>query len=284
MLDHELIVRQAYQLQPLPQSCIRLAVLAGQDLPDLKEISEIISYDPVLTAKLLHRANSALHYHRQIGTVRDAVRHLGARTVFGLAVAACTEPVMTQAVPGYGLSPGELWHHSTATALAAELAEKFCSVPWPPMAFTAALLHDLGKLVLGQFLTPELHALCQRAVVEGKLAPHEAEAEILSLDHEEVSGLIAQRWRLPLEIVNGVAHHHAPEEQYGIISFVTHLADAVARHVTGEPVHTEAELRALEATRERLGLTPDNFERLAEMTAARLNGVGRSGRASATPA
>jgi HD-like signal output (HDOD) protein len=273
MLDHERIVRQAYQLQPLPQSCMRLAALTTQELPDLREITEVISYDPVLAAKLLRMANSALYYHRQIGTVNEAVRHLGARTVFGLAVAACAEPVLTRAVPGYALSPGELWRHSTATALAAQLAEGFCQVPWPPLAFTAALLHDLGKLVLGEFLTPEYQALCERAVVEGKLAPYQAETEILSLHHGEVSGVIAQHWNLPQDIVNGVTHHHAPAEEHGTISFITHLANAVARQVTGNPVSTEAELRALQVTRDRLGLTREGFDRLAEATAARFNGV-----------
>ena len=274
MLDHDTIVRHAYQLQPLPQSCTRLIALVGQDLPDVKDITEVICYDPVLTAKLLRVANSAYYCTgRSIGTVKEAVIRLGANTVFGLAVAGCAEPVLQQSVPGYALPAAELWRHSTATALAAELAKNYCRVSWPTMAYTAALLHDLGKLILGKFLTPELRALCQRAVDEGDLAPHQAEAEVLSLHHGEVSGVIAQHWKLPPEIVSGVTYHHAPEEGRETICFTTHLANAIARQITGSPVRTEAEQRALDATRERLGLTQDGFERLAEAAAQRLDEV-----------
>lgn len=272
MIAHDAIVRHAHQLQPLPQSCTRLAALVVQDWPDPREVAEVIAHDPVLTAKLLRVANSALYFcSREIGTVPEAVKLLGSRSVFCLAVASCAEPIMEQPVPGYALSAGELWRHSTAAALAAELGKGFCQVSWPPMAVTAALLHDLGKLVLGRFLTPELQMLYQRAVTEGNLEPYQAETEVLSLHHGEVSGVIAQYWKLPSDIVSGVIYHHAPQEGRDTICFTTHLANTVAHHIEGRPARTEAERKALDATRDHLELSRDGFEKLAETVVRRLN-------------
>jgi HD-like signal output (HDOD) protein len=271
MLDHSIVVQRAYQLQPLPQSCTRLAALVAQDDPDLKAITEVISFDPVMTAKLLRVANSVLFPGRRVGSVKEAVIRLGANTVFGLAVAACAESVLDQAVPGYALSAGKLWWHSTTAALAAELAKGYCRVIWPSMAFTAALLHDLGKLVLGRCLTPELVALCQGAAAEGNLAPYQAEAEILSVHHGEVSGIIAQYWNLPPEIVRGVTHHHTPEEGNDTICFTTHLANAVAHHIEGNSARSRSEVETLNATLDRLALTRAGFEKLAGAVAQRLD-------------
>lgn len=274
MIDRDTLVRHAYQLQPLPQSCARLAALMGQPIPELEEITEAISYDPVLTAKLLRMANSSYFGSgRNIGSVREAVIRMGEGAVFGLAVAACAEPVLNLPVPGYDIYPGKLWQHSTTAALVADLAKEYCQSPWPTTAFTAALLHDLGKLILGRFLSPTLLTLCQRAVEERNLEPYAAEAEILSLHHGEVSGLIAQHWNLPSDIVRGVTHHHTPEVGQDTICFTTHLANMVARHLDGNPARSEAEIKALDATRERLGLTRAGFEKLTEAALQRVGEV-----------
>ena len=274
MLDHNTIVRHAYQLQPLPPSCSRLASLAVQEVPDLQEITEVISFDPVLTARLLRVANSAHSAsHRAIGTVKDAVIRLGPGTVLGLTVGSAARKVLDAAIPGYALSPGELWRHSVAAALAADLSRSFCAAAWSPLCFTAALLHDIGKLVLGRFLTPDVVALCQRAAEEGELYPFQAESEVLSLHHGEVGRVIAQHWNLPLGLETGVAHHHTPQEGQDAICFVTYLANAVARHIEGKPASTDREFKALGAVLQRLELTPVSFEKLCETTAWRLSEV-----------
>jgi HD-like signal output (HDOD) protein len=276
MLDHNNLIRCAYQLQPLPQSCSRLAALLAQEDSDMRVISEVIAFDPVLTGKLLRMANSAASSTRgTIATVKQAVIRLGAGTVLSLVVGACAQPIMEGSVPGYALSAQQLWQHSLTAALAAEVAQEFCADSLSPLCFTAALLHDMGKLVLGRFLTPELLALCKRAALEGGLMAFEAESEILSVHHGEVGGIIAQHWNLPAGIVNGVTHHHTPEEGQETICFVTHLANAVAMHVEGSSDWTERERKAVDVTRKRLGLNEADFEQVCEVTKRRLDEVNR---------
>ena len=156
MLDHSTLVRNAYQLQPLPPTLARLSALMTEEMPCLDEMTEIISFDPVITAKLLRVANSSFSAPcRAVTQVKEAVVRLGPGIVFSLAIGSCARPLMEQTVPGYGLYAGELWRHSVMAALAAEASRRFCHVAIPIASFTAALLHDLGKLVLGQSLTSE---------------------------------------------------------------------------------------------------------------------------------
>lgn len=276
MLSHDTILRSANQLQPLPPSCARLAALVVEDVPDLNEVTDIVSYDPVLTARLLRVANSVLSAPtRSIGTVREAVIRLGTGSVLGLVVGASVQPTMEKVVPGYGLSTGVLWRHSVASALAVEVAKDFCLVPWSPLYFTAALLHDIGKLVLGHLMTPGLSRLCHKAVEEGGLEPFQAESEILTVHHGEVGEIVAQHWRLPEDIVKGVGYHHAPGDNEDRSGFVACLGNLVAKQIEGHPIRTEAEQKIFETARDRLGFTDVGFEKICEATAIRLVRVGR---------
>lgn len=276
MLDHNTLVRYASELQPLPQSCTRLAALLTHEDADLREISQVISFDPVLTGKLLRVANSAAYASRRtITSVEQAVSLLGGGTILSLAVGACTQPILEHSIPGYALPASQLWQHSATAALAAEVAKEFCTVSLSPLCFTAALLHDMGKLVLGRFLTPDLVALCKRAAEEGGLLPFQAESEILSVHHGEVGGLIAQHWNLPEAIVSGVTHHHAPEEGHDAICFVTYLANVVAKQMEGKTAWSPAEVAALDTTKDRLGLTAARYEQICNVTKRRLHDVCR---------
>ena len=187
----------------------------------------------MLTARLLRCATCSYASRRTIGTAKEAVIRVGAGRVLSLVVGSSAQPVMEAAIPGYELSAGELWRHSLAAALVAELAKNFCPGAWSPLAFTAALLHDIGKLVLGRFLNAALADMCRRAVDEGGLEHFEAESEILRVHHGEVGGIIAQHWQLPQGIVEGVMHHHEPENVEDSNAVVAHLGDAVARHLAG---------------------------------------------------
>ena len=179
---------------------------------------------------------------------------------------AATQDVIAKAVPGYGLSSGALWRHSIAATLAAEVAAGFIGPPVSPFSLTAALLHDIGKLVMGQFLTNEMLFLCAMAVKEGGLQPFQAEAEILTLHHGEVGGIIAQHWQLPQEIVDSVTHHHAPEGNPSNSTFVVYLANVVANHLEGRPIGSNAEKRTFEAATDSLGLGSGDFEKICSAT------------------
>jgi putative nucleotidyltransferase with HDIG domain len=270
ILDHNLLIKKAYQLPSLPTCAARLTNLLTKEEPDLAEIVEAIEYDPPLTIKMLRVANSAISGSRhRIGTVREALIRLGTGTVTGFVVASAVRPLMGKSIPGYNISEKEFWKHSLAAALAAE-AIQANSAKWSgQLAFTAALLHDIGKLVLGQFLTPELLSWLKRAVQEGRHAAFEAEAEILSLHHGEAGGIVAQHWGLPESLVNGIIYHHFPQESTDGICYVTYLANQVAHQFDSNQEDEVGGLRPLTPedwgpALEWLGLSEEHLMSLSE--------------------
>jgi HD-like signal output (HDOD) protein len=265
MLDLDGVMAAAADLAPLPASVTRLAALTARDDAPLAEIVDVVRLDQALTVALLRLVNSAAFAGtRHVTHVRDAVLALGSGTVLELAVGREVRASMKRPLPAFGLAEGELWRHSVASALAAQTASRFVAVPVPPEAFTVALLHDVGKLVLARFLDGELLQLLRRAADEGGLMDLEAEAEVLGVHHGELGQLIAQNWGLPDAISAPLAAHHRPTESDGTTADVAHLADVVAK-IIGAGRNGAGAPRVRADAAARLGIDEDGLERLARV-------------------
>jgi len=266
ILDHNAVVDAANKLPPLPQSAMRLTSLLAREEPDFREIVKVIEYDPSLTMKLLKIANSAVGGRSQrIGSVHQALVLLGTGTVAGFVMGTCVRSLIGEQIPGYGIPEKEFWVHSLATAFAAESIQAHSSKWHGTLAFTAGLLHDIGKLVLGRFLSVDLCSWLERAIIEGKQPAFLAEREILSLHHGEAGGLIAQHWELPDCLVKGIIYHHSPEDGEDGICYVTHLANAIAHEVanegsTGMPSPSARLSENLVAVMAKLGLAEKDLD------------------------
>lgn len=235
LIEHAAVVQCAYRLPPLPQSAVRLAQLVSADDPDLGEIAKVIEFDATLTMKLLGVANSAVGGARhQVGTVREALLRLGAGTVAGFVIGTTVRSLVGKRIPGYNLPESDFWTHSLAAAFAAESIQVRSSKWTGRLAFTAALLHDIGKLVLGQFLNAELAGWLEQAVRDGRQSGFAAENEILSLNHADTGGIIAQHWGLPDCLVKGIVYHHDPTAGADEICHATYLANLIAHQLESE--------------------------------------------------
>ncbi|MFZ4584028.1 MAG: HDOD domain-containing protein [Acidimicrobiia bacterium] len=274
-MDLDALAEAAACLEPLPASVTRLASLVSNGDPDLAEIAEIVGYDQALTASLLRSANSSWSASRtSITTVRDAVIRLGYGTVLSLALGVNVRKRMQQSLPEYGLAEGDLWRHSVAASLAAEVMPRHTRVRIPNEATTAALLHDVGKLVMGRFLDAAVLETLERAQEQGGVSRRVAESEILGVHHGELGGLIAQSWGLPEAITQGITYHHDPDECAEPITLAVHVADVIAKTIgAGNDDNTdpEASLFALEA----LQLSPDQFETVSATVSERFEEVMR---------
>ena len=127
---------------------------------------------------------------------------LGASPVLALTLGMNVRRHLGDSLPQYGLSEGELWRHSVAASLAAELLTSTAAQRPPPEAATAALLHDVGKLVMARFLDRSCSTSCAARQKQGATRI-DAEAEVLGIDHAELGGLIARSWALPESLVRG---------------------------------------------------------------------------------
>jgi HD-like signal output (HDOD) protein len=265
-LDH--LIAQANSLAPLPASASQLASILAQPDWDLEDVMPVVSLDQGLTGKLLSVANSVSSGARDgVATVDQAVVRLGAGQVLTLAIGAGLQRQAKVALPEYGLDEGELWDHSVAAAIVADGLRGYTQRKLPFESSTAALLHDVGKLVLARNLDAGLLGYMRSARTQGGLSEQRAEVEILGVTHAELGGLIAQHWNLPPMIVEGVTYHHTPtdafrEEDGTLIAHVVHLSDIVAKFVTEESAPLPENTAELAASKIRLGLARRDFDRM----------------------
>jgi putative nucleotidyltransferase with HDIG domain len=235
LLDLHQLVAKAYDLEPIPMSGTKLANLVADPESTLESITEVVSLDQALTGRTLRAANSAASAARStITTVKDAVVRLGRSTMLTLGFGTKVRRQLQQALPEFGLAENMLWRHSVAAALVAESMGSMCKVAIPPESYAAALLHDIGKLVLARFLDADLLSFLQRAQNEGRCNPLEAEMEILEVNHAELGGLIARHWGLPNTIALGVQYHHTPTDELPLVCHVVCVANILAKTVLPE--------------------------------------------------
>jgi putative nucleotidyltransferase with HDIG domain len=251
----------------MPAAAVKL--LALMDSPEVtsQAIETILRRDPALTANLLKLANSAyLGLPAKVGSIRQALMLLGFKRLMQMVIATCTSTIMDRPVPGYDLSAGELWRHSIAVSVAAEGLVRELGIQASDEIFTAALLHDIGKLVLGQFVREDYRKL--ELALEQGLSFETAESIVLGTDHAEIGAQVLAKWSFPQEIVNAVRFHHAPErtDVASAMLDVVHVANMLCLMI-GIGVGREGlHYAPSAAVTERLGIKPQHLEKVASQT------------------
>lgn len=223
------IITRIRTLPPLPDTVHRLLSVVGDPSSSLPQIVDTIRYDQVLTADVLRLCNSAYFgLSRTIESLDDAVRLLGTVKVLQLVVAAHARTTLNAPQTGYGLAPGMLWRHSIGVALGAQRLARQMRLSQSGVLFTAGLLHDIGKVVLNEFVANEYVEISRR-VVEDHTTFVEAEQDVLGFTHPEVGARLAESWSLPETIVRSIRYHHAPDgpETPDPLVDAIHLADSV---------------------------------------------------------
>jgi putative nucleotidyltransferase with HDIG domain len=274
MIDVKALSVAATHIEALPASVTRLTALMTDERWNLTEVEEIVKLDEALTMRLLRAANSAASASAvPIVTVRDAVVRMGAQPLLSLATAVGVQKRLQKALPEYGLSEGELWRHSVAAALAAEALPQFCRASLPGETFAAALLHDVGKLVMARFLDDEILRMLAESREQGGLSSLFAETEVLQVHHGELGGLIAQKWQLPERMVTGIIYHHMPDQTRDVIADAVHVANVSAKLAGTGYTAGEADLEVAPSSLERLGMTREAVLELSSDVASRLEKV-----------
>ncbi len=251
----------------MPGTAVKLLALIDDSGMRVSQIEEILRHDPGLTANVLRIANSAYFgIPSKVGSIRQAVILLGLKRLIQMVIAACVSAIMDKSVPGYDLPPGELWRHSIAASVAAECLVKVLKVEAAEEIFTAALLHDVGKLVLGDFVKDEFKQI-ETAVSQG-ISFEMAEKIVLGTNHADVGARILTKWLLPPEIVNAVQFHHAPEASERLSSMldIVHVANFISMMIGIGIGRDGLQHEPSAEVTERLGLEPGHLEKVASQT------------------
>ncbi|TXT46347.1 MAG: signal transduction protein [Limisphaerales bacterium] len=238
MKADELIAQVPSLPAPSP-SVTRLLALQSQPEADIEEMVQVVERDGVLSAKLLGLCNSA-HYGlaEQVGSVKQAVFYLGMGEVHRLVMSVCFGPTLTRSLVGFAIAEQELWTHSLLTALLTDsvLRHAVNVDADPALAYTAGLVHDIGKIVLNHTLTEPVQAAIRKLVEQDGCSRIQAERHVLDTDHAELGARLLARWNLPARIVEAVAEHHAPKPlPRASLSAVVHLANCLAHGLGSAP-------------------------------------------------
>lgn len=269
--DPSTLLERSRTLEPLPGSAAALASLLSRDEWMIRQVEDVVRGDLGLTSRVLRYANSAWAAHLPtVATVRDAILRLGVGTVLSLAVADGVRPRLMQALPAFDLQPGRLWQHAVASALAAELVIRRTSVAVRPEAVTAALLHDVGKVLLDEALDAPRIARLRDAWTRQAKPRLEAERDVLGIDHATLGGLVATHWGLPQSVSDAVANHHTPSITPSSTCDTVHLANGLAKLAGFGPLIAELDGPIEREALDRLALEPADIHGLCVELADRM--------------
>jgi putative nucleotidyltransferase with HDIG domain len=261
------IMTKVSSFPSMPRAAIKLRELLAEGSPSADEIESVLRTDPGLATNVLRLANSAFFgVPRKVETLKHAVSLLGLKRFSQIAVSASMNKTMDKAVEGYDLSPGELWLHSIAVSNTAEALARQKKLAKTDDVFTPALLHDMGKLVLSEFVKEERQNL-KRIMATG-VSLDVAENMVLGTDHAEIGALILAKWSFPDNIVNAVRWHHNPErnENATTKSDMTYLSNLMCQPDSGGESAVDRSAGPSVAVLERLAIKSNQYEAIATKT------------------
>jgi putative nucleotidyltransferase with HDIG domain len=215
------------KLPAFPATIHKVTALINNPDSSLSELVDVVRLDQSITANILRMCNSAYFGLRhKVDNVHDAIMYLGRQNVVRAVMAAGVSRFFKDA-PGYEAEAKELWEHAVGTALMSQILAKRITGREDTRLFTAALLHDIGKVILGEYVY-ELRDRFKNLMNGGSRSFLEVEEELLGLNHAEIGGTIAAAWNFPEDIQLAIAYHHRPDlspNQESPVPWLIHLAD-----------------------------------------------------------
>ena len=256
----------AEHLQPIPQVVLKVLRMIDEGTQGIEQIAEEIRKDQVITARTLGLANSALFTKKKnIESLDHALVFLGQDQLVKLILSAAVQSFFEQSSMGYSLCKGGLYHHAVGCAQVAEALAKKTQKVTPQKAYTAGLLHDIGKVALDQYIAP-MYPLFYRQAMEGHQNVLDIEKRVFGIDHTQVGRMLAEQWSLPESLTHAVRYHHDPDKAspHALLTIVVYLADLLlSRFQIGIEIE-RIDTRTLSTLMARLDLSTGHFADLVD--------------------
>jgi putative nucleotidyltransferase with HDIG domain len=227
------ILKKVNRLEPIPVVIHKVLTLADDPDASLKDLVEVVERDPAITANLLRTVNSAhMGLPVKVDSVQQAVSMLGLQRVVEMVLSQNLSGNLNRPQKGYGLAKGDLWRQSLAVAMVARDLARQRDLMSLPAIYTAALLKDIGKVILHEYVADQLETI-QKRVAEKGLSFVEAEKEVLGMDHTVLGGIIAKQWQFSPHMIYMIENHHLTNQasRTDPATATLYLADMVAMMV-----------------------------------------------------
>ena len=206
------IISKLKEMKSFPQFVVETLRKLNDPGSNASDVAASLSRDEGLVLRTLKLANPAAYgMPRNISDVSEAIALLGYKNISNIVLSATVYSVMDKGLSGYALDRGEMWRHSLTTAYTARhIAGMTRKVP-PEEAYVGGLLHDIGKVVLNDYVRFG-YGIIVKLVEEEHIPFTEAELKVLGFDHSTVGALLIERWDLPKAYHYSTLYHHRPNE------------------------------------------------------------------------
>lgn len=251
-------------IRPIPQIALKIMRMIREEIGSLEDIANEVRKDQVICARVIQLCNSALfNLKTDVESIDRAMVIMGEKSLLQMVTSAAFDVFFSQTGKGYSLCKGGLFRHAVGTAMICEkLAESTKNIP-RDLAYTAGLLHDIGKVVLDQFVE-DAYPLFYRRIQEDGESLIEVEKDVFGITHTEAGARLAKNLTLPEALNEVIRNHHYPENASHSSELVhlTYLADLLmSRFLVGqemERINTDA----LDKRMKRIGFSIDNLPEL----------------------
>lgn len=264
------IIDKVQKLPTLPAVANKITKLIKDPTCTAIKVSQVINKDQSLTTRVLRLVNSAFYsLCTEVTNVKHAVALLGFRTISQMVISISVFDIFKG---GYGREFDRVgfWKHSIGCAVISNMIAEKAGYSKTDDCFTAGLMHDIGKVVLDQFLHEEMTKVI-KLVQENGISFDDAEQEVMGLNHADIGGQVMKNWSIPLSIVVAVKHHHQlPEERKGsslsqdLIVDIVRLSDVICKRgkigYTGDSIIPEM----TEELWERLNISQESIGKIVE--------------------
>jgi putative nucleotidyltransferase with HDIG domain len=262
--------RAMIDIRPIPQILLKIIRMIQDDDYGMFDLAKVVRQEQVITAKVLKLCNSV--FFRQffqkkvtLDSIDRALVVLGENELLQLALLALMIDFFPGKKGGYSLCKGGLFNHAVGTAMICEKLAAITGLVSPDIAYTGGLLHDIGKVVLDQYVSLAYPFFYRKIQIGGESLIN-VENNVFGTTHAEIGGLLAERWSLPEQIEEVIKYHHSPEKASlnPALIHIVYLADLI---LSGFVVGNELDRLSMDDLAERLnriGLSPEQFPSIIE--------------------
>ncbi len=254
------------EMSSLPAVASRILQVASDEHTGATDLMEAVAGDPGLALRIMRTVNSSYFGLRNpVADLKSAISLLGFRAVRNLALTIHVSRLFEESGEYNNFTREGLWRHMVAVASTARLVAKVCRKADPEEAYLTGLLHDVGMILIDQFLRRHFIKILDR-IAQG-MATTLAERKELTFDHTELGAYIAQKSNFDDQIVAAIRYHHTPDDYDGphramldVITVANYLASR--QGISSLGVHNLAAPSDLVYS--RLGMTKDQIEEIWE--------------------
>jgi putative nucleotidyltransferase with HDIG domain len=259
----EKILVEIDTLPPVSEVFHKILELTGGDDASRDELVRCVSLDPAISAKILQTINSAYFgVSEKVSSLKVAVGLLGDVNIRDIAIMCAASGVLRKSIMGYGIMAEEFWFHSVTAAFASRQISEKIGGEDHDLAFSAGLLHDIGKLAIDRVIRETQKDMSWDTKKDFMPHYHEMEADAYGFDHCTAGFFLARSWSLPDKLTSAIAFHHATdlEGQDNELIHIVNFADILAHFMSMKIINSDFIMLLLEENQIPFEFSPRDIE------------------------